>query len=215
MSSQTIPAPFPSAERGVGGLSEDQIEAARAAVFERSEFAPREPTPFERLFDWFLGLFEQLGFSGEPPEGLAMAVLWALLVILAGFLFLAMRRVARELPQSRQRELAEEVSIRERVSELRGQAERARASGDQLLALRLYFFALVVGLGRKGDLEYRDAWTNRELLARGRPSAPVARELEPLVAELDHKLFGDGQTSEADLDRLAAMCDRWLGEPAR
>ena len=75
----------------------------------------------------------------------------------------------------------------------------------------LLAFALVVGLGRRGNLEYRDAWTNRELLARGRPSTEVATLLSPLVDELDRKMFGRDETTAADVERLETLCSRWLG----
>jgi hypothetical protein len=109
---------------------------------------------------------------------------------------------------ARRRGAASRVS--RRVSELLARARTAREEGDLVLALRLTFFALVIGLGRRGDLEYRDSWTNRELLARGHPSADVAARLGPLVDELDFKMFGDGLTTESDLERLDELCRRWL-----
>jgi hypothetical protein len=75
----------------------------------------------------------------------------------------------------------------------------------------LFFFALVVGLGRAGDLEYHDAWTNRELLQRGSPSPRLARALEDLVRELDLKGFGCVPTVEDDVNRLEALCKSMLG----
>ena len=97
------------------------------------------------------------------------------------------------------------------MNELLAEARAARARGDLPLALRLFFFALVVGLGRVGDLEYHDAWTNRELLQRGSPSPQVARSLEGVVRELDLKGFGRVPTVAGDVDRLEALCSRLLG----
>jgi hypothetical protein len=77
--------------------------------------------------------------------------------------------------------------------------------------MRLEFTALVVGLGQRGDLEYREAFTNRELLERGRPGAEAERMLRPLVPELDRKSFGGEPAAPGDVARIAALCDRWLG----
>ena len=85
------------------------------------------------------------------------------------------------------------------------------ARGDSRLALRKLIFALVLGLGVRGDLRYRDSWTIRELLRRGRPSEEAQAVLVPLVSELEAKEFGRAETTEEDLDRLEALCDRHLG----
>lgn len=101
-------------------------------------------------------------------------------------------------------------AVHERVAELLAAARAAEASGDRVRALRLYFFALVVGLGERGELRYRDAWTNRELLERGRPSAGVRARLTPIVADLDRKSFGTEPVGVEDVRRLEGLCTAWL-----
>jgi hypothetical protein len=101
-----------------------------------------------------------------------------------------------------------------RVAELRRRAGEAETAGDHAQALRMYFWALVVGLGERGALEYRDAWTNGELLERGAPRAEVERVLRPLVPELDRKTFGRVPADADDVRRMSALCDEMLGRAA-
>ena len=77
--------------------------------------------------------------------------------------------------------------------------------------MRLYFRALVLGLSERGELRYRDAWTNRELLELGAPRRDVLPLLLPLVPRLDAQSFGREPTTAEDVDRLASLCDRLLG----
>jgi len=97
------------------------------------------------------------------------------------------------------------------VAALRREARAAAARGDRLGALRLLFRALVLGLSERGELEYRDAWTNRELLERGSPRRDVAPLLAGLVPRLDAQSFGREPAEPADVEHLASLCDRLLG----
>ena len=94
---------------------------------------------------------------------------------------------------------------------LRLEGRRAQANGDLALAIQKHLFALVLGLGGAGDLEYRASWTNRELLRRGAPAAEIERVLAPLVRELEPKEFGREVATDADVERLRELCDRYLG----
>jgi hypothetical protein len=96
-------------------------------------------------------------------------------------------------------------SARERLRELAAAARAAGARGDLRLALRGYLHALLLALGGRGDLELNAAWTNRELLRRGRPSRAARALLEPLVRELEPKEFGRAAVGAADVERLAAL----------
>jgi len=100
------------------------------------------------------------------------------------------------------------------VAALRGEAAAAAERGDFVLALRFYLFALVVGLGEHGDLEYRSSWTNRELIERGNPQPEIKLELTRLFDELDPLIFGRRGVGQADVERLARVCDDYLGEVA-
>lgn len=107
-----------------------------------------------------------------------------------------------------------ETLRRLRVRDLRRAAGLARERGERLLALRLYFIALVVGLGERGDLAYRDAWTIRELLERGRPREIVRERLAPLVGPLDAQSFGHALVEDTDVARMSALVDELLGAEA-
>jgi hypothetical protein len=96
--------------------------------------------------------------------------------------------------------------VRVRVDELLRQAGLAREQGQRLAALRLYFAAYVIALSRRGDLELREAWTNRELVERGTPSAELRASLSPLVSELDELVFGARTVTDEHLDRLEGLC---------
>lgn len=196
-------------------------EAIRSTVEEvlaRPEFHPAPPAEpswitraLERLFDWLEDLF---GF-GEAAGGRALVYLLygviGLLLLWLLFLFVRRAIAARSGPAP-----ADPARVRaERVKDLLERARAARARGELAEALRLTFWALVVGLSERGDLEYRDAWTNRELVERGKPRPEVARVLVPLVPELDAKSFGHAPVFAADVDRLEGLCREHLGGLAR
>lgn len=192
---------------------------AVAAALERALARPELREQGE-LFARFLGRFidwlgELFDFGISPSESLAAArVVWWIVLALLGFMLVRLLlRLAREGLELRRSGPgpAGAALVVARVAELRARARAAEAAGDWLAALRLYFFALVVGLGQRGDLEYRDAWTNRELLARGDPAPAVARQLAPLVRELDERSFGSLLAGPEDARRYAAACDRLLG----
>lgn len=100
--------------------------------------------------------------------------------------------------------------IASRVEALRARAREAEAAGDWIEALRLDFFALVIGLGERGDLDYRDAWTNRELLERGMPSRKVEHSLRPVVHRLDAHSFGHLPSGPEEVVEFREFCDRLL-----
>ncbi len=107
---------------------------------------------------------------------------------------------------------APSIPIPQRVELLRLEALEARHSGQWKLSLQKQFFALILGLGELRDLEFRDAWTNRELLRLGSPSRSVHALLAPLVEELEPKEFGRAQVLAEDLDRLEALARQYFGE---
>ncbi len=92
-----------------------------------------------------------------------------------------------------------------RALAIRREALEAEERGELALALRLNLFALVVGLSEHGDLEYREAWTNRELVERGRPRPEVRDRLTDLLDDIDPKTFGRTRTTPEDLRRVEAL----------
>lgn len=167
----------------------------------------------EDLVEWLAEILEW-GLPPGAPQVAAQVALWVVLGLLAALLVVLLLRLGRDaLPElRRQGGAVSAVHVQRRVAELRARARAAEAKGEWVEALRLDFFALVVGLGQRGDLEYRDAWTNRELLARGEPSPALAQVLAPLVHELDARSFGGLGADRADVRRFASVCERLLGE---
>ena len=192
----------------------DAVRSAVERVFERPELAPPgEDWLSERIAEFFEGL----GASGAASETTG----WVLLILLGIALGLFGAWLVRQLSgrvvlgraerrASAAASAAEQSAPNDRVAELRRRAREARARGELALALRLSFAALLVGLGRAGGLEYRDTWTARELLERGRPEPEVERALAPLVEEIDARTFGTRAVSAADLDQLEELGARWL-----
>lgn len=157
---------------------------------------------------------EWLDRTISPGEiGLAAeALVWGALGLAAVLFLHALWRLrARRGAPAIEAEALPGPGVRERLSELLTLAARARAAGDLRLALRLFLFALIVGLGERGDLRYHGAWTNRELLRRGQPGPAARALLEPLVAELEAKEFGREPVTAADVERLAGLCARFAG----
>lgn len=198
-------------------LSREQVQDALDGVFKASEF-DQTPSLMEEFIDWFKGLFDFDGF-GEGSFEIAkysLGIVLFVVVLIVVFLFVShLRRALAEREQAGKSQASQSDLTRDRVAELRAAAGVAEQAGDHLLALRLYFFALVVGLGERGELSYNDAWTNRELLERGTPSVQVAAALQPLVGELDSMSFGERAVETIDVRRFESLCERWLGERVR
>ena len=187
----------------------EEVRATVSEVLSRPEFQPRsdEEPPFLRYLEELLSGSPSLGIAGDIAFWLAIAcgalvLTWLTMLLLTR---LPAGRAPRRVPEGVERTPAE------RVRELLQAAASARDEGDARLALRLYFFALVVGLGARGDLEYDDAWTNRELVERGEPNTELRAWLEPLVGELDALFFGSSQPSDGDVERLAQLARQHVG----
>ncbi len=199
-----------------GAVPPERAQEVLDGVLGRTEF--QEPETYgmqlmREVLEWFGDLFSGIGGSIDPAlvEG-GLRVLWILAVALSG---LGLVSYALALWRSRSPRAARGEgegldALDLRVAELRREARRAQEAGERTRALRLYFLALVVGLGARGELDYDDAWTNRELLERGHPSPEVRRLLAPLVGELDAHSFGGRPTADEEVRRFALLCERML-----
>jgi len=195
-------------------VTREAVAATVRDVLARREFAGSDSMLADFL-EWLLG---RLG-SGDSAWSRAASIgelLFAIVLgLLAAALLYALVRfvAAGRLRGARARDERGfgGTPVHERVRALRREAAAARARGELRLALRKLVFALVLGLGERGDLRYRDSWTVRELLRRGRPSEEARGVLVPLVSELEAKEFGRVEATGQDLDRLEALCERHLG----
>jgi Domain of unknown function (DUF4129) len=172
---------------------------------------PREPSWIER---WLSELMTSLGGAAE---GLDLA---RLLLIVLGVMAVALV-VGLVLPRVRSRASSSSADQdptaqqrRARARELRLQARQAEEGGDLALALRLGLFALVVALSEEGTLDFRPAWTDRELLARGAPPLRVRERLEALLDAFEPKTFGGVSTEPGDLRALEALAGELTSEDA-
>lgn len=189
---QLVP-PIPAAE----------VERALAEVLARGELSQRESL-LERLIRWLAPRLDssEVQSLGDVLLALLVAGAAVALALVLRRAWLAFRAPAVLQEQSLAHELAD---ARPRLAELAAAARAARARGELRLALRLHLHALLVALGGRGDLELNAAWTNRELLRRGKPSREARLLLEPLVRELEPKEFGRAPVDAADVERLAAL----------
>jgi hypothetical protein len=192
------------------------VRAAVQRVLARPEFQPeKHPVQewvarcIETFVDWIRRFF---GVSAQTAGDIVAGAIYVALGVLAGFLVVWLARSIRRTLRRGKSDAEQGATATDaralHAAELAKRARDAEARGDHALALRLYFWALVVGLGERGGLEYREAWTNRELLERGAPAPHVDRVLRPLVPELDRKLFGPGGArgpGGADADDVARM----------
>ena len=198
-----------------------EVREKIGAILARDEFGERRKGAgswiAERIDDFLSWLGHLFGFESLH---VGPAFVWVFYVVLALIVLTLLTVIVRSLLRWRRAEEApgsdefaslDEEALRARVARLRSEARAAAARGEHALALRLSFWALVIGLSDRGDLEYRDAWTNRELLQRGKPRADVRARLAPLVPELDEKSFGHAEATSADCARLEALCDELLG----
>jgi len=196
----------------------DAQEVARAleTVMGRAGFAPQEEgwiaRALRRLGHWLGELFD----FGAAPVGDVFAVLLYVLLglLIAWLVWLVVRSIiAARSARARARAALPPPpeSLAQRLARLLADARAAEAAGEYLRALRLYFWALVVGLSQRGELAYRDAWTAREMLERGRAGAAVRERLGPLVREIDRKSFGREPCAAEDCARLAQLCREFLG----
>jgi hypothetical protein len=188
----------------------DRILAGREFHRAQDGFGAWVVKQLDKLGHWIGELF------GLPSAGSARTVLLSFLTLAAVLLAWALvRALARRRPAVER--LASTPAADRRaatVAALRAEARNAAARGDHLAALRLAFRALVVGLSERGELEYRDAWTNRELLDRGAPRREVLPLLAGLVPRLDAQSFGREPAGAEDFARLDALCDRLLSTGA-
>lgn len=172
----------------------------------------------DAIADWLRRLFggddATAGGAGVPGgssidwQALTQTLVIAALVV--AILLVALLVARRFRGRARERVAPAAASVTSRVAELRALAREAAARGDWIEALRLEFFALVVGLGERGDLEYRDAWTNRELLDRGEPRPEVSRALSPMVGRLDEHSFGRRPSGPDEVREFQLVCERLL-----
>jgi len=193
-------------------IAAERVGAELERVLARAEFHESKSL-LSQMLEELLPLLDR-----QDALMLGHVLRWVLIAALAVLAFVLLRRLFLSSGAPRRAERDEvppaPAGLSQRLAELEAQARAARARGDLRLALRLLYFALVLALGGRGDLEYRDSWTQRELLRRGKPSAGARALLEALLRELEPKEFGPALVSEADVERLQVLLTRQRGARA-
>jgi hypothetical protein len=198
--------------------SREEVGRRLETIFAREEFGERRSWLGEQwaklldtLGDWIGDLFGIV--DPETSVNIVKALIWiTCAAILAWIVYRVVRWARSRESGSADRGSAPGQDLRAAsVAALRREARAASLRGDSLAALRLLFRALVLGLSERGELEYRDAWTNRELYERGAPRRDVAPLLAGLVPRLDAQSFGREPAGPEDVERLSSLCDRLLG----
>ena len=178
-------------------------------ILASDEFSTQESLAEEGL-DWIL---RRLG--GAELSAASRILFWVFATLVVVLLSILTWKLVRIALGARERSAgasaAPSLSVRDRVRDLRLQARAALRDEDERRALRLLLFALVIGLGERGDLRFRDSWTNREILWRGHPRPEVRATLELVVGEMEAKEYGGEPVSRADVERLDALCEHHLG----
>lgn len=189
----------PGAQAAGAPADPEAVRAALERVLAGSEFQEQESALDEglgRLWDWLGGL-------GLP--GVLGRILPVLLLALGAWWLWRATRARRGAAASRPA-TATPPALGARAAAALAAARAARAAGDAREALRQYGLALVLALGAEHALEFRAAWTERELLRRGRPEPDARALVEGLLGELEAKRFGRAAVAEADLERLDLLC---------
>lgn len=189
--------------QGAPGATAEEVEVALQEVLAR-EGIPEAPPGSNPLLDWLRSLLEDSGLDGDTVYWLGVGLLAVLTVLLV------LRLALRSSRADRTRRSVPELLRSRRIQELLEEAATADSQGDLRLALRLYFQALVVGLGESGELDYRAAWTLREIMERGQPRPNVRRLLEEVLAQVEPRSFGATPTDRGDVDQLRDLCAQHL-----
>lgn len=186
-------------------IDAERVHEVLTSVMER-EGIPREPAEPGALTQWLSDKFSSLfnGLEGSSDALIVLLIVLSLAFVIALMVVMVRGRAGRwRARDSRSVEPSEAVRVR--VAELRARARAAELDGDLVLALRTHLFALVVGLGEVGDLEFRPTWTDRELLQRGHPEPRVRQWLGGLLDDLDPKTFGHQRVGVEDVRRLDGL----------
>jgi len=181
----------------------ERVQEELAGVLRRAELRHGESL-LERLIDWLAPDLRagEVRVVGDVLLGIFAAVALVVLVRSGRRLWRDLRAPADAGDGAAGPQAAQAP---DRVRVLADAARSARAAGDLRGALRLLLHALLVALGGRGDLELNAAWTNREILRRGRASREARALLEPLVRELEPKEYGRAPIAPSDLERLEAL----------
>lgn len=187
-------------------LAAEEVRARAREIVDGLHRGPDQPGWLERFLGWLdlPDFFDGMGEASLPVVRWVLYLACAAAVV--GLIVWLVRETDWGHAQRAGATAAMPGGVREKVEGLLARAREARGAGDRLLALRLSFAAYVIGLSRRGDLDFRESWTNRELALRGAHTPALRDALVPLVDELDPLVYGGRPVREEHLDRLEGLC---------
>ncbi len=205
-----------------GPFSDREIDEALQAVFAEGEFQPSLVGEalrgaLERILEWFSLSSGSLSGLGETAQVLVLLALTILLALLLTHIGWTLTRGLRAAFSTSAEETPEAQAREDRVAETVARAREAARRGDLVGAMRAWFEATVIRLGRTGSLECLPGFTHREILDRGHATPEDRRRLEPLVLRLDRTWFGGAPATPGDLEHFERVFDEVASDrgPAR
>ncbi|QAY68870.1 DUF4129 domain-containing protein [Xylanimonas protaetiae] len=166
-----------------------------------------QPSLLQRLWEWFLGLFDGLRGLDAPPWQVLVGVLVAVaLVVVVARWVAGPVRLARRTRGSAVVAAADDART---AAQLRTAANAAAAGGDWALAVAERFRAVVRALEDRTVLDERPGRTAQEAASDAGERLPEhARDLTVAATLFDGVVYGHRSAREADDAALRALDSR-------
>lgn len=190
----------------IGRWTSAQVHDTVAAIARQRIYAPARRSVISRFISY---VFERIGelfdlIRTSPSARLLVIASMVAVAIVVVARIVAARRVDAS---HRGRHRAGRAGV---VGEEAWSAARAAASaGDYTNACHLLYAAVLEALARDGAVKRHVSKTSgdyvRELRARG---APSLREFREFTGDFDRVIYGHGEASATDFDRLSSAAER-------
>lgn len=172
----------------------------------RPEYA-QDPSVLMRLWNWLVGLFDEIGAVDISPWRLAVVVAVVLVVVVAIALFVAGPARLRRHTAARSAVVHDDDT--RTAAQMRAAADAAAARQDWALAVIERFRAVVRALEERVVLDERPGRTAREAAQAASVRLPdLASDLHAAAGRFDSVCYGHLPAGPADDDALRTLDDR-------